>query len=60
MWVKSSYSYACGNCVEVQREDSNVSVRDGKDPSGPVLTFTVGRWKAFIAGCRAGEFDSGA
>jgi hypothetical protein len=24
-----------------------------------VLTFTVGRWKAFIAGCRAGEFDSG-
>ncbi|MGA8461585.1 MAG: DUF397 domain-containing protein [Streptosporangiaceae bacterium] len=60
MWVKSSYSYACGNCVEVQREDSSVSVRDGKDPSGPVLTFTENRWKAFIAGCRAGEFDTGA
>jgi Domain of unknown function (DUF397) len=44
----------------VQHEDSTVSVRDGKDPSGPVLTFTVGRWKAFIAGCRAGEFDTGA
>jgi len=60
MWVKSSYSYACGNCVEVQHEDSSVSVRDSKDPSGPVLTFTAGRWKAFIAGCRAGEFDGGA
>ena len=39
MWVKSSYSYAHGNCVEVQREDSSVSVRDSKDPSGPVLSI---------------------
>jgi hypothetical protein len=60
MWVKSSYSYANGNCVEVQREDTRVSVRDSKDPSGPVLTFTVERWQAFIAGCQVGEFDSGA
>jgi hypothetical protein len=57
MWVKSSYSYALGNCVEVQREDSRVSVRDSKDPSGPVLTFTLDQWKAFTAGCRAGELD---
>ena len=57
MWIKSSYSYACGNCVEVQREGSSVSVRDCKDPSGPVLTFTLDQWKAFIAGCRASEFD---
>jgi hypothetical protein len=60
MWVKSSYSYAMSNCVEVQRGDSSVSVRDSKDPSGPVLTFTVGQWEAFIAGCQVGEFDSGA
>jgi hypothetical protein len=57
MWIKSSYSYACGNCVEVQREDNSVSVRDGKDPSGPVLTFTLDQWQAFIAGCRASEFE---
>jgi hypothetical protein len=59
MWVKSSYSYAHGNCVEVQREDSSVSVRDSKEPSGPVLNFTRDQWAAFIAGCRAGEFSSG-
>jgi Domain of unknown function (DUF397) len=59
MWIKSSYSFSNGNCVEVQREGSRVSVRDSKDPSGPVLTFTLGEWKAFTAGCRAGEFDGG-
>ena len=59
MWVKSSYSYAHGNCVEVQRDDSGVSVRDSKDPSGPVLRFTLDQWKAFIASCRADEFDGG-
>jgi Domain of unknown function (DUF397) len=57
MWIKSSYSLSNGDCVEVQREDSSVSVRDSKDPSGPVLTFTLDEWKAFTAGCRAGEFD---
>ena len=57
MWIKSSYSYANGNCVEVQREDNSVNVRDSKDPSGPVLTFTLDEWKAFTAGCRVGEFD---
>jgi hypothetical protein len=59
MWIKSSYSFANANCVEVQHEDSSVSVRDSKDPSGPVLTFTLDEWKAFTAGCRAGEFDGG-
>jgi Domain of unknown function (DUF397) len=59
MWIKSSYSLSSGACVEVQRKDSNVRVRDSKDPSGPVLTFTLDEWKAFTAGCRAGEFDGG-
>ena len=59
MWIKSSYSLSNGDCVEVQAEDNRVSVRDSKDPSGPVLTFTLDEWKAFTAGCRAGEFDAG-
>jgi Domain of unknown function (DUF397) len=59
MWIKSSHSFSNGNCVEVQREDTSVSVRDSKDPSGPVLTFTPDEWKAFTAGCRDGEFDGG-
>lgn len=72
MWRKSSYSGAydcvevgftrssyCGNgaaCVEVAVSDG-VLVRDSKDPDGPVLSFDAGEWSAFLAGCKAGEFD---
>ena len=34
-----------------------VAVRDGKDPAGPVLTYTAEEWTAFIAGVRLGEFE---
>lgn len=36
-----------------------VALRDSKDPEGPVLVFTLDEWRAFAAGVRAGEFDSG-
>ena len=57
-WMKSSWSYSNGNCVEVaQLPGGQVGVRDSKDPDGPVLRFTRGEWSAFVAGVRAGEFD---
>ncbi|WP_330293961.1 DUF397 domain-containing protein [Streptomyces sp. NBC_00576] len=34
-------------------------LRDSKDPSGPVLTFSTEELTAFIAGACAGEFESG-
>src|SRR5262249_40698129 len=37
-----------GNCVEVARLRTAVAVRDSKDPDGPVLIFTPGRWSAFV------------
>jgi hypothetical protein len=55
-WIKSSLSYANGNCVEVYFADTAVMVRNSKDPDGPVLTFTVEEWEAFIGGCINGEF----
>jgi hypothetical protein len=55
-WFKSSLS-ASGQCVEVRRRDLEVQVRDSKDPSGPVLTFTPAEWAAFTGGVRLGEFD---
>lgn len=59
-WFKSSYSFANGNCVEVQfLTDGGVQVRNSKDPDGPVLTFTREEWEAFIGGVRLGEFDLG-
>jgi hypothetical protein len=55
-WRKSSHSGQNG-CVEVAHGDDQIAVRDAKDPSGPVLRFTVHEWRAFLAGVRDGEFD---
>jgi Domain of unknown function (DUF397) len=58
VWVKSSLSFSNSNCVEVaELADGGVGVRDSKDPSGPVLRFTPGEWRAFVGGAHAGEFD---
>ena len=58
-WIKSSLSYANGNCVEVASlPDGQVGVRDSKNPGGPVLRFTSAEWRAFLGGVHNGEFDS--
>lgn len=46
-----------GACVEVGPCDCGIKVRDSKDQTGPVLTFTHAEWDAFVAGVRDGEFD---
>lgn len=56
-WVKSSLSYANGNCVEVAGLGGAVGVRNSRDSGGPVLRFTPDEWQAFIGGVRLGEFD---
>jgi len=57
-WVKSSLSFANGDCVEVASlPDGRVGVRDSKDTAGPVLRFTAAEWEAFVGGVRNGEFD---
>jgi hypothetical protein len=55
-WRTSSFSDGM-NCVEVAANDGGVSVRDSKDPAGPVLHFTRGEMLAFLQGAKAGEFD---
>jgi hypothetical protein len=56
IWVKSSLSFSNGNCVEVASlPGGEIGVRDGKDPDGPVLTFTPGQWGAFVGRARLGE-----
>jgi Domain of unknown function (DUF397) len=58
LWVKSSLSFANGDCVEVASlADGRIAVRDSKDTEGPVLRFTSSEWNAFIGGVRNGEFD---
>jgi hypothetical protein len=58
-WMKSSLSFANGNCVEVASlSGGQVGVRDSKDSAGLVLRFTPAEWDAFLGGVRNGEFDS--
>ena len=57
-WVKSSLSFANGNCVEVaDLSGGEVGVRNSRDSGGAVLRFTPEEWHAFIGGVRNGEFD---
>lgn len=58
LWIKSSLSFANGDCVEVASlADGQIGVRDSKETAGPVLRFTPAEWRAFVGGARNGEFD---
>ncbi len=47
-WVKSSYSAARGECVEVARNlPGVVAVRDSKNTEGPALRFSAEDWRRF-------------
>ncbi|MEV4094338.1 DUF397 domain-containing protein [Streptosporangium saharense] len=55
---KSSLSGGGDNCVEVAINLPNlVAVRDSKDPSGPVLRFSISGWDTFVNGAKLGTFD---
>jgi hypothetical protein len=57
-WVKSSHSFANGDCVEVASlPDGRIGVRDSKDTAGPVLRFTPSEWAVFVGAARTAEFD---
>lgn len=57
-WVKSSFSTAQGNCVEVATlSGGEVALRNSRDPRGPALVYTAEEMWAFIQGSKRGEFD---
>jgi len=56
-WRKSQLSSTNGSCVEVGVTPEEILVRDSKDPSGPVLSYTRDEWLAFLDGAKKGEFD---
>lgn len=56
-WRKSIKTQNNGACVEVARVGEIVGVRDSKNPDGPILTFTLREFEAFLDGAHNGEFD---
>ena len=54
-WTRSSY--CSPHCVEVAQVGEEVLVRDSKNPTGGVLSFTPAEWTAFVKGAQAGEFN---
>ena len=47
-WRKASRSAANGECVEVASTLGRISVRDSKDPEGPVLSYPAGVFRSFL------------
>ncbi len=56
-WRRSSRCESNG-CVEVKLADTEVLIRDSKDSKSPILSFPRASWQEFVAGIRAGDFDS--
>jgi uncharacterized protein DUF397 len=57
MWIKATASQGNSNCVELQKTDQGVDLRDSKNPAGPALSFTAAELGAFLDGAKNGEFD---
>lgn len=56
-WRKSSFSGSSGTCVEIAEAADGVMVRNSTRPDDVTLAFTRAELAAFVAGCKAGEFD---
>ncbi|WP_435124463.1 DUF397 domain-containing protein [Actinacidiphila sp. bgisy144] len=58
-WVKSTASAPKGDCVEVAKlANGDVAVRNSRHTKGPALVYTRSEFRAFVAGARAGDFDT--
>ncbi|MEV0776620.1 DUF397 domain-containing protein [Streptomyces sp. NPDC050433] len=56
-WVRSSYSGANGDCVEVAAlPDGSRFLRDSKRPHGRALAFTAGLFDTFVRDVVTGRF----
>lgn len=55
-WRKSSYTND-NSCVEVAEHGGAILVRNSNHPDAGTVEFTRPEFAAWVAGCKAGEFD---
>ena len=56
-WRTSSYTAQGADCVEVAQRDDRLAIRDSKNPTGPVLTFTTHEWSTLLKAIKTGTHD---
>jgi hypothetical protein len=54
-WCKASRSVGNGECVEISSHQGVVSIRDSKNPGGPVLTYPTKAFRAFLYATKRGD-----
>jgi hypothetical protein len=57
-WRKSTRSIANGQCIEAAVAHGQLAVRDSVDKFGPMVTFTLNGWHAFINQIKDGNFSA--
>jgi hypothetical protein len=59
-WRKASRSVGNGECVEISAAHPGVvSIRDSKNPEGPVLTYPAEAFRVFVHTTKRGRGISG-
>jgi hypothetical protein len=51
-WRTASYSVGNGACVEVASALGRISLRDSKDPEGPMLSCSADAFRSFLDATR--------
>ena len=46
-----------GSCVQVARHGDSVFFGNTTEPEGPVITYSMAEWDAFLIGVKRGDFD---
>lgn len=56
-WRKSSRSNSGQQCIYVASDGDAIAIRESDDPTGAVTFTDREKFRAFVEGVKAGEFD---
>lgn len=56
-WRKSSRSSSGQQCLYVASDGDKIAIRESDDPTGAITVTDREKFRAFVEGVKAGEFD---